>query len=310
MNEIELLRELRAGLPPARPEARAAARGRLLAAAEHAGPAGATQLWRAPRLRLALAGLALAAIVLVVPIGILGGGGGAQSALGNALDRAARVAAAREPLAPGPGEFLFTRSEDAYLRSTAYSPHCSGPPCEATEEWSVLVPSTREVWASFDGSRLGRVRQVTGRPRFLSKAQREGWVAAGSPALPRAGQVEDSPLASGGFIDASGLPVDPASLRGMIEAREIPGVEGPPGEAETFELIGEMLRESYLPSEIRAAIYRLTAELPGARLLGRVRDPAGRWGTGISYPDRRRGVRHVLIFDPRTSALLGERDTL
>jgi hypothetical protein len=154
------------------------------------------------------------------------------------------------------------------------------------------------------------VRTVSGKPRFVSADQRAGWVAAGSPPLPEAGQVDDTTLSGGGPIDASDLPTDPAALRQMIEAREIRGVEGPPGEAETFTLIGDMLRGTYLPSAIRAAIYQLTAELPGVELLGDVEDPVGRSGTGIAFTDRKRGTRHELIFDPETSALLGERESI
>jgi hypothetical protein len=45
-------------------------------------------------------------------------------------------------------------------------------------------------------------------------------------------------------------------------------------------------------------------------LLGEVEDPVGRVGIGIAYTDERRGTTHELIFDPGTSALLGERDLL
>jgi hypothetical protein len=319
MNEIELLGELRAGLPLARPESRAAARAGLMARIEHAqrsaDPRTAPPLWRRPRLQLIAAGVAVAALLIALPIGILGGSGRVQPAVGQVLHEAAAVAAAQEPVTPGPGQFLFTRSEDAYLYSVAYSPYCRTHACdrehpwEATDEWSVLVPSERQVWISF-GSRRGRVRQVSGKPQFVSADQRAGWVAAGSPPLPGAGQVEDSALSGDGLIDASDLPTDPITLRRMIEAREIRGVEGPPGEAETFTLIGDMLRETYLPAAVRAAIYELTAELPGVELLGEVDDPVGRPGIGVAFTDHKRGTRHELIFDPATSALLGEQESI
>jgi hypothetical protein len=319
MNEVELLQQLRAGLPAARPESRAAARAGLMARIDHSqrsAPPRTMALWRRPRLRLAAAGVALAALLVALPIGIFGGSGKVQPAVGQVLRQAAEVAAAQEPVAPGPGQYLFTRSKDAYLHATGYSPRCETHPCdrehpwEVTAEWSVLVPSEREAWISFDGSRRGRVRQVSGKPTFVSPGQRAGWLAAGSPPLPRPGQVEDTTLSGGGFLDASELPTDPATLRRLIEAREIRGVEGPPGEAETFTLIGDMLRGTYLPSAVRAAIYQLTAELPGVELLGEVEDPVGRSGIGIAFTDRRRGIRHELIFDPATSALLGERESI
>lgn len=317
MDEVQLLRELRADLPTARDESRAAARAGLLARIEHAKRPARSRVappWRRPRLRLAAIGVALAALLVALPIGIFGGGGEVQPAVAQVLRQAAVVAAAQEPVAPGPGQYLFTRSKSAGLQATGYNPRCETNPCdrehpwEVTDEWSVLLPRLREAWISFDGSRQGRVREVTGKPRFVSAGQRAGWVAAGSPPLPKAGRVEDSTLSGGGgFLDAADLPTEPAALRRLIEAREIPGVEGPPGEAETFVLIGDMLRETYLPPAVRAAIYELTAELPGVELLGEVRDPVGRPGTGIAFTDRKRGTRQELIFDPDDSTLLGER---
>lgn len=313
MNEIDRLQELRAGLPGPRPEKRSAARAALIARIESSGgpPRARMRLpWRGRKLRIAVAGLALAAIAAVVSITGLAGHGDAEPAVARVLHQVADVAAGQQPQSPGPRQFLYTRSRNAYLSAATYSPDCEERPCEATEEWSVLVPRQHESWVPFDSSRFGRVRTVTGKPRFLSEGQRAGWVAAGSPPLSRAGRVEDSTLTGGVPLDGEDLPTDPATLRQLIEAREIPGVEGPPGEAQTFTLIGDMLRHAYLPSAVRAALYQATAELPGVELLGEVEDPVGRPGTGIAYTDRKDGTRHELILDPETSALLGERDSL
>ncbi len=320
MNEVELLRRLRAELPAARPESRAAARAALVVRIERSERSAVrAPLWRRPRSRL-VAAVGLAIAFAALSIAILGGGGKVEPAVAKVLRRTAAVAATREPVYPGRGQYLYTRSRSAYLSSVGYNPACRHRPCdrehpwEVTDEWSVLVPSERESWVSFDDSLRGRVREVAGRPRFVSAGQRAGWVAAGSPPLPRPGRVEDGAISGGGMLldaaEVSRLPTDPATLRRMIEAREIRGVEGPVGEAETFTLIGDMLRESYLPSAVRAALYRLTAELPGVELLGEVEDPVGRPGTGIAFIDHRRGIRHELIFDPHTSVLLGERESV
>lgn len=300
MNEMELLQRLRAGLPAPRAQSRATARGLLMARIEDAGRTGRPWpirfLPRRRRLTLAVAGPMLAAALVGLAIGVGGGDGRVQTAVGQVLRDTAEVAATRQPLVLKPGQFLFTRSKNAYLH--------------ANEAWSVLVPSVTETWASIDGTRKGRTRHVYGEPRFVSAGQRAEWVAAGSPPLPPAGGVEDSAVSGGGMVDAAELPTDPPVLRRMIEAREIPGVQGPPGEAETFTLIGDMLRQAYLPPDVRAALYRLTAELPGVELLGAVRDPVGRAGTGVAFTHSRRGVRQELIFDPETSVLLGERRSL
>lgn len=275
---------------------------------------------RLPRLRptprIARLALPLVAFAVGAAVVVLSRGGTAAPALAEVLDDAAASAAQQAPTTPGPGQFLYVRSEAAYLLSTGYSPGCATKACPGSaaageqREWSVLVPRRRQVWLSFDGSRNGRMREVVGTPRFLSPSQRAGWEAAGSPPLPRAGAVDDTTLSTGSMIDTAGLPTDPPRLRARIEARDIAGVEGPPGEAETFVLIGDMLRESYLPAEFRAALYRVLGELPGVELLGEVEDPAGRSGIGVAYTDQRRATRHELIFDPATSALLAERETL
>jgi len=297
MNEIDLLQELRAGLPGPRAESRASARGALVARIEQSQqpPArAAVPIWRRSRLRLVAALAALAALLVAVPTLILGGGGEVQPALGQVLRTAAAVAATQpaEPR-PGPGQYFYTRSREAYLTTSV----------EATRAWSVLVPRIRQTWIAANGT--GRARAVSTKPEFLTAGQRRAWKAAGSPHL-GSGGVEDFALSGQPFLDTSNLPTEPRALRKLIEARKIPRVDGPPGEAETFTLIGDMLRDTYVPPAFRAALYRVVAELPKVKLLGEVKDPIDRKGIGVAFT--KGSVTHELIFDPKTSALLGERE--
>jgi hypothetical protein len=311
MNEIDLLQELRAELPGPRAESRASARGALVARIEESQRPpvrAAVPMWRRSRLRLAVALAAVAALLVAVPTLILGGGGEVQPALGQVLRAAAAVAATQpaEPR-PGPGQYFYTRSREAYLTSVGFNPRCATHPCDhdwkVTRYWSALVPATRQTWVAADGT--GRARVVASKPEFLTPGQRRAWKAAGSPHL-NSGQVEDFPLSGQPFLDTSNLPTQPKALRRLIEARKIPLVDGPPGEAETFTLIGDMLRNTYLPPAFRAALYRVVAELPKVELLGEVKDPVGRAGIGVAYT--KGSTIHELIFDPETSALLGERE--
>jgi hypothetical protein len=171
--------------------------------------------------------------------------------------------------------------------------------------WSALLPTERETWAAPDG-RL-HLREVSQKPEFASEAQRAMWVAAGSPPL-EPGHVSEESIKGPGFLDTSGLPTEPKTLRRAIEARKAPQFRDPPGEAETLVLIGDLLRETYLPPSFRAALYEVAAELPGVELLGEVRDPVGRTGLGVAFSGRE--TRHELIFDPETSALLAEREVI
>jgi hypothetical protein len=313
MNEIDLLQELRAGLPGPRAESRASARGALAARIEESSRPpvrAAVPIWRRSRLRLVAALAALAALLVAVPTLILGGSGEVRPALGQVLRTAAAVAATQpsEP-PPGPGQYYYTRSREAHLDSVGFNSRCAMHPCDrehpwkATREWSVLAPTIRQTWVAANGA--GRARAVSAKPEFLTAGQRRAWKAAGSPHL-GSGGVEDFALSGQPFLDTSSLPTEPRALRKLIEARKIPLVEGPPGEAETFTLIGDMLRDTYLPPAFRAALYRVVAELPKVQLLGEVKDPVGRKGIGVAYT--KGSVTHELIFDSKTSALLGERE--
>jgi len=297
MNEIDLLRELRADLPGPRAESRASARGALVARIEQSqrGPEkAAVPAWRRSRLRLVAVLAGVAALLVALPTLILGGDGKVQPALGQVL-RAAATTAATQPAEPppGPGQYFYTRSREAYLTTSV----------EATRAWSVLVPRIRQTWIAANGT--GRARAVAAKPEFLTAGQRRAWKAAGSPHL-GSGGVEDFALSGQPFLDTSNLPTEPKALRRLIEARKIPRVGGPPGEAETFTLIGDMLRNTYLPPAFRAALYRVVGELPKVELRGEVKDPVGRTGIGVAYT--KGSTTHELIFDPETSALLGERE--
>jgi hypothetical protein len=266
--------------------------------AERAGPP------RRGRRRWAVAaGVAAAAVAIAVAVpAMLPGGhpGGAPNAAAAALLRAARVAATQEstPL-PSPGQYVYTKTEAVYESDWADV----GP--NHDQYFSVLTPVVREAWIGTDGS--GRLLETNGTPTFLTEHDRSVWLAAGRPDL-GGNKTHDESYRPGGlfYLDLTKLPTDPGELRTMIEERKVEG--GPPGDAETFTIIGDLLRETYAPPELRAALYQIASELPGVELIGNVKDPVGRDGIAVAYPND--GILHELIFDPNTSALLAERTVI
>ena len=74
--------------------------------------------------------------------------------------------------------------------------------------------------------------------------------------------------------------------------------------AGTFEIIGDLLRETDASPTLRATLYQAAAQIPGVTLIGTVTDAAGRSGTAVAYASN--GGQDELIFDPTTSVLLGE----
>jgi RNA polymerase sigma-70 factor (ECF subfamily) len=233
----------------------------------------------------ALAVLAAAAALAVVSTS----GDGTAPAAAATLKRVARVAGQQDQLVPGPGQYVYTKSVDAYLSTTV-------PAGGAGTEWSVLVPHIRQVWLGPDG---GRLYETSGTPRFLSRQDKERWQAAGSP--PLTGPPAETALDPAPPLD---LPTDPNALYARLQ-HDAQG-HGSGLVMEMFTLIGDSLRETAATPEQRAALYDVAARLPGIQLLGPVHDSAGRPGTGVAMDDHGNDIRSTLIFDPETSALLGE----
>jgi hypothetical protein len=301
MDELELLRRFKQHVPEPDPNrvgaARAALMSRLVQGETRQRPSRRSPR---PQGRWAVAAPIVAAVVLALVLPVLrfgGDAGGADPAAATALRSAADVAAHQPAGAsPAAGEFVYTKTESAYLNGFG------SITARQAQGWA-LVPVTREAWISPDGS--GRILQTGGAPKFLSDQDREAWVAAGSPNL---GHDINETFGPGElhFFDLSNLPTEPSDLLARIEARTIEA--GPPGDWMTFSIVGDLLRETYASPGLRSALFQIAAGVPGVEFVGEVRDAIGRSGVAVAYAHA--GIRHELIFDSRTSRLLGERDVL
>lgn len=258
---------------------------------------------RRPRRRTAIAIAAAGlAIAIAIPIAIPGGlTGGAEPAAAALLHRVALRAAQQPPEpAPGPGQFLYTRSE-----SFSTSLYVVG---DGTT-FLFRQPSTRESWIGPDGS--GRILNTSGTVTFPTDEDRAKWIRSGSPDLYE--NFRDDELYGPGdliYANYAELPTDPEQLLELIEGRELIG--GPAGEWETFAIIGDLLRETSTQPQVRAALYQVAAELRGVELVGRVVDGVGRSGVAVAYSRTNTDApsRLELIFDSRTAELLGQNERL
>lgn len=167
-----------------------------------------------------------------------------------------------------------------------------------------------ERWVAADGSGFER-RVEEDQPEFLSEEGRSHC----APVLARIGpiggthEIRYGPSCmsvSGAPVDLSRLPTEPSRLRELLETGKIEG--GPLGPVEAFTQIGDLLRNSDASPELRSALYEVASELSGVQSTGEVTDPAGRLGVGLAMVDRH--IREELIFDPQTSVLIAERNTI
>jgi hypothetical protein len=298
MSELDLVRAVAPDVSRPSADACAAAQAALLARME-AETRPSRRRWTRP---LVAAGVAVGAIAFATAFVGLPPLQGQEtaSAASVALRQAAKVAREQPPQPPlRPGQFVYTKSVNAYLTTTVDTNGTS---------YSALVPNVREIWLGADGS--GWLRQRSGEATFLSDGDRERWVSAGSPSLGN----ETSELrlekedVQGTPMVLLTLPDDPDALYRHFERRAKGHGNGL--HEEMYTLVGDALRETSATPAQRAALYEVAARIPGVELVGPVTDRAGRAGIAVAMRDTANGIRHTLIFDPETSALLGEEESV
>jgi hypothetical protein len=262
-----------------------------------------------PASRLVLAGVAAAGaaavlVTVLLPASPAGHALGPANAASASFRQLALAADTQPPAGlPGPGQFQYTRSRA--LNSV----------CDLDRHgYCVNYQEYRQIWIGSDGS--GRIVQKDVHPSFPTPADRASWIAMGRPSL-REVPSDDRSGPGGLSVGPPGLlklPTDPARLAALISARKVEG--GPPGPAEDFWQLGDLLRETDAPPALRSAIFQVAAHDRGVRAVPQLTSYAGKPAVGVEYVDRLPrghgddagyGRAYQLIFDRQTSALLAER---
>jgi hypothetical protein len=299
IDELERVREFRASQPRASEPATLIARARLMEQIAKATQESqhvndpprhrSRRPWRWSRVGVAaVAAGAMAVLAIIVGIGSTS----PSHAAAAALRRLAVVAANQSPIdPPQPGQYMYVESVQANEVIGG------GTGCVA------LVPERRQLWIDAHGA--GRLLETSGQSSFLTATARSACERVHNPFLHSSG-INDAWFAARCLTLGLGSRVygdfeNPPTL--LAEMRQIEG--GPPGPAEDFVHIGDSLRESDDSPALRAAIYRAAATIPGVRLIRSTTDRLGRRGEAVSYTSH--SSTSELIFDPRTSALLGEQ---
>ena len=280
---------------PATPTPKPSTPARQAPARRTAPPARRRTFLRRPAVRVGF-GLAAAVAAAVVAV-MVSSGSSSSNAAAAELQRLARVAEHQSPVqAPGPGQYLYTASVQTNESISQAGRHGI---CRA------LVPQTRRLWVGNDGS--GRLLELNGLASPLTAADRRTCADAG-PGAVSGPNTSDLYFAPRCFTlgPASGLHGnfdDPRTL--LAQMAKLDG--GPPGPGEAFVHVGDFLRETDASPGLRAAIFRAAVTIPGVRAIHNVTDRLGRRGIGLARTNH--DGTDELIFDPRDSALLGERMT-
>lgn len=161
-------------------------------------------------------------------------------------------------------------------------------------------------------------------PELGEVHQREVWLAQGADVHGGRGSLiredgQDWPIRTVGADPAgarrptyawlASLPTDPDRLLDVLEPMAVP-VDGQEPEQALFDLMTGLVRETIVPPDLAAALYRAARLVPGVVLERGAQDAIGRRGVGISRTDERFRSSTLWVVDPATGQLLGTRDHL
>lgn len=263
--------------PGRRPVLVGAAAALVLAAAGVAGLAGGSG---GP----ASSGRAVAPPAGAVPAPVVQVVRGSTAGLAGAVADISGAAARAELPEPGPGQFLYVRSEVSWLVS----------------------------WEGADGKNRSYVDTIHPREVWMSPDGDKGWLMEPyKEAVDRDGITLDDheggerTLNSPSYDYLRSLPTDPGPL--LKKIYDETGGMGNGPDQQAFSTIGDLLREQVVPPKLAAGLYRAAARIPGVVLVDDSVDAAGRHGVAIARTDETDGSRTEWIFDRETYTYLGER---
>jgi hypothetical protein len=234
---------------------------------------------------------------------------------------------AAEQRAPAASRVFYERNEFTLaIKYIGENGRSAADPAAAA--YAIVRTVPEELWLAADGSgRYVYGRQGPARPG--SSADARAWRNAGAPDLEALmGPAEENwgpkvqPFKPGELLFNSNLEAvlprdDPLSVvpheRKALEAflqraarRQRPG-EPDSQVRNTFGTdVTTFLRYPGTPPDLRSALLDVFAGVPGARMLGRIRDGAGRPAAGIDLPDDMNDGKDIIAFDPATARLVAE----
>lgn len=257
--------------------------------------------------------------------------GAMDGAVGGAAPVAARdillAAATRAERAPAEsGKYWHVKTLDVY------GPRRLGT---GSAGYWMLMRSVTETWDASDSREASwRGRRELGVLPYKS-ADEQAWRAAGAPtewtlgtdsphkvvvsAHPGEGTLvrDTNPpryledLGQLGLEQVRALPDEEGALRAWVTRGVETKMDAPAGSTlGNFLLSGflsRMLLDTPAPPKVRAAAFRILADVPGVRSLGTVQDESGRSGQGVEFRFESNTVR--LIVDPSTQRLLGSKES-
>jgi hypothetical protein len=243
---------------------------------------------------------------------IIPGKSGATAEAAQDLETAAAatITAADPPV--GPGQYLKVDTKAVYAAFGGVS----GPPSLWLDQANsqMYVPADRS--GEWTWNREARTPLV-----FFSELAKEKAAEVhaegstmGKPEVLRAnkGAFYGTPqtIFNGVPLDEAlkSLPRDPGQLLDVIY-EQTHGL-GTNAETEALITVADILRKGIVPADLRAALYKAAALIPGVTVNDRQARLDGRTGVAIGISSWGGNLRQDIIVDPQTGLLIGERTVL
>ncbi|WP_458111291.1 CU044_5270 family protein [Arthrobacter sp. R1-13] len=328
MDDLQLLREMRSDIGSTPPATLARGRQRVMAKIVPATSAAMTDTHTkrtvSPirfRRRILFSSAAAALLVggIVVADIVRPGGPGATAEAAEVLNNAAAATIQTSDPVVGPGQYLKIETTEL-TAGGMQTADGSDINWQETTGGQIYVPADREgewVW-----NREARVPlESSSEAAKAAAAELQKRRAASPPpegTLPLVGIWRAPGGAFGGneptviigtpLKEAGSLPRDPQALLDIIYERTKGAGKTP--ELEAFVTIADGLRSGVVPADLRAALYKAAALIPGVTVGDRQATVGGRTGIAIGVPSPDGVARTDIIIDPNSGLVIGEQDVL
>jgi hypothetical protein len=273
------------------------------------------------RRRIVMASAAAAFLVGVIVAAdvVLPDRPGATAEAAEVLNNAAAATIQTSDPMVGPGQYLKIETT-SLTGSGMQAADGSDVSWQETTGGQVYVPADREgewVWNRDErvplesSSEAAKAAAAEMRKRNASSLWPEGQpVLVGIQRAPRGAFYGNEPAVIIGtpLTEAGSLPRDPRALLDLIYERTKDAGKSP--EREAFVTIADGLRTGVVPADLRAALYKAAALIPGITVADRQATVDGRSGIAIGLPSPDGVTRTDIIIDPASGLVIGEQDVL
>jgi hypothetical protein len=317
MDELQLLREIRNDIPAATEAMVEGGRHQLLRRI-NSGVTEKSKGRRKKGLRIAVMSAATLGLVAVLVagnvIGLAGWRGGASAEAAEILNKAAELSIKTADPVVKPGQYLKIDSTNLWLTISGI-PDGSGVLGSNrevqwldTERMTTYVPANRQdEWVM---SRSGRIPTTFFDPEAKKFAMDQAKDMGDTSELLRAnnGAFYDSPSSLPDTQELASYSRDPRMLLNGIYVKTLGAGQSIDGEALVF--IADLLRTGVVPADLRAALFKAAALIPGVAVTDNQATLDGQTGVGIGRLEDVSHIRQDIIIDPGTGQLIGERSVL